>query len=1041
MARRPRPRRIRGAAALVTVALVGTGVAFPAAALGRSSDASLTAQSSAAPPAAAAPTDPTPKLRSDLAALVAGDVSADPRLRGLVPGLGANEVAFFAVLSGPLDATRRAALEAAGGRLLRTYRTVDAVALAGLPVAVLRVAALPWVQWLAPVEVVVALADPPGAEPLPDQTRGGPADVGALDQWAVGRTGAGVRIAVLDTGHDPVHPDLDDLDFRRWSAVLPPAGAKVVDARNFNGGGCAPFAGDGHGHGTHVAAIATGTAEGGPTTADNGRYAGIAPDAELAVGKVLTDAGAGVNSDLIAALEWAALPAESGPTGCAIGADIVNLSLGSEARPTRLNSGQDADLVSLVVNRLAVRYGTLIVAAAGNSGPYIGSVLETPGSAAQALSVGASAKDWDLNHDDTQSGDTCAGYRHPRSPSAADNDCRGGVGTQGASVASFSSRGPSGDLWLRPDLVAPGYAIVSAQSTTGGALAGNDLNRGTRADPLYATASGTSMAAPTTAGSAALVLEAYRDAHGGADPSGSSGIGGLRAPAHALLRAALMNTATSGLEESRWILTTDAGTRVACPRDILDAIDPTYCFFADLIGAAVAESLGSVTLYEVRNGAADPAVGPLAEGAGKLNVGRAISAVRDGWVIYSAASGTGVDAGTGPRDLQGSWQVGSIGAGASANQQFIVHAAPGAAATTVTFSFTPGAPSDGSRAIPSDWAVRLPTATSIAQGGDATVTFGLDVPTSAAAGLYTGTVLARTSTGATLRIPVFAAVALHDPDAAPANAPAPQAAIASEHDVFAKDDTLWPSAAGAAAGATADWRVYPVELGTGLREARFAVADTAAGDETYDIYVYDARFDLLASSHPFAAPGVSDAAAQGQRGPSTGADPTSVVLPSPAAGRHYVAVNRARIGRGPFGPIGDMGSFRLTLDEIAASGPPAASALAYEGDHVFRQGTAGRLAARLTSADGAPIAGRAATFTFDDGTAPCPGGACRATTGPDGLAQLATDPIDLGPGIHEVHVRFDGDAAWLPAAADALALVVGTGSPPVGGSGAGQAQG
>ena len=110
-------------------------------------------------------------------------------------------------------------------------------------------------------------------------------------------------------------------------------------------------------------------------------------------------------------MEWAAAPV--GSSSCAIGAHVVNLSLGSESRPVRLNTGSDIDLVSLMLNRLAVRYGTVFVAAAGNSGPYVGSVLETPGAAAQALSVAASAKDYDLNHDDTLSGDTCAGYQHP----------------------------------------------------------------------------------------------------------------------------------------------------------------------------------------------------------------------------------------------------------------------------------------------------------------------------------------------------------------------------------------------------------------------------------------------------------------------------------------------------------------------------------------------------------------------------------------------------------------------------------------------------
>ena len=987
--------------------------------------------------AAAPPLAPSAKLRPDLAAMVAGEAAQDPRIAELVPGLAAGQLAWFALLDGPLDAGRKAALEGLGARIVRAYRTVDAVAVVSDPLVVLRAAALSWVTNLLPVEVVVALDH----EPMADQTRGLPADVGATDSWAAGVTGHGVRIAVLDTGHDPLHPDLDDQDFRHWSTPLPLPPAKVVDARNFNGGGCAPFAGDGHGHGTHVAGIATGTGEGGPTSDDDAAFAGVAPDAELAVGKVLTDAGAGVNSDLIAALEWAAMPAETGPTGCAVGADIVNLSLGSESRPTRLNSGSDIDLVSLVVNRLAVRYGTLIVAAAGNSGPYVGSVLETPGSAAQALSVAATAKDWDLNHDDTQSGDTCAGWRHPRSPSVSDNDCRAGVGDQPPSVASFSSRGPAGDLWLRPDLAAPGYAIVSAQSSTGSALAGNDLNLGTRDDPLYATASGTSMAAPATSGSAALVLEAYRDAHGD-DPSGASGLSGLRAPAYALLRAALMNTAQADLFESRWILTTDARTRVDCAEAILDTIDPNLCVAIDAIGAAIADTIGSLTLYQVRNGPGDPFVGPLAEGAGKLRIGRAIAALTDGLVIYSAASGSGAAAGTGPRDLQGSWQIGAIGAGASQEQRFVVHAAPGAPAASVTFAFVPGQPSDGSQAIPASWSIGLPSSVAVPAGGDAVATFRVDVPADAPAGTYTGTVLATTSAGTTLRIPVFASVALHDPDPASGNAPGPQAVLVSERDVFAKDDTIWPSAAGAALGATADWRVQAVELGAGLGAARFGVVDTAAGDETYDLYVYDAGLNLLASSHPFAAPGVTDVAAQRNRGPSTAAAPTTVELLAPAAGRYIVAINRARIGKSPTELGGDMGSFRLTLDEVGLSGPAGPAAIAYSGDHVFRQGAAGRLAARLTTAAGTPIAGREVVFTFDGGVAPCPGGRCAATTDPTGLAQVATDPISLASGIHDLRASFAGDPAWSPVAVDTFAVVVGPTLPPIGGGpGGGRASG
>ena len=966
----------------------------------------------------ATPTLPAQKLRADLADLVAGARTLDPRIAALVPGLTDGELPYFVVLDAPNDAARRATLESLGARILRSYRSVTAFAVVSDPTTVLRVAALPEVAWLAPVELVVALAD----EPLADQARGTPHDVGADALWADGITGSGVRIAILDTGLDRAHPDLDDLDFRHWSAPL--SAAKLVDARDFNGGACNPMLTDGHGHGTHVAGIATGTGEGTPLPDDDGRHAGIAPGAELAVGKVLTDAGAGINSDLIAAMEWAAMPADSSPTGCSIGADIVNLSLGSEARPGRLNSDSDVDLVSVVLNRLAVRYGTLFTAAAGNSGPFIGSVLEAPGSAAQALSVAATAKDWDLNHDDTASGDTCAGYRHPM-PSAS--DCSAGVGDQPPSLSSFSSRGPSGDVWLRPDVAAPGYNIVSAQASGGTALAQNDLNRGTRTDPLYATATGTSMAAPATAGSAALLLDAYRDAHG-ADPTGASGVSGLAAPAYVLLRAALMNSAGGDLLEGRWILTTDAGTRVSCPDpDPLFGLCSIVTLFTDL-------AAGSLVLYEVRNGADDPYVGPLAEGAGKLQVERAVDALRDGVVIYSGAT-AGTAAGTGHRDFQGSWQIGATAAGATSTQRFVVHAAPGVA-TSVAFAWETGHPSDGSRQIPVDgagaWTISLPASTTVTAGADALVPFTLTIPASAPAGTYTGVVRATTGDGQAIRIPVFASVALHDPDPAAGNLPGPQAAIASAVDVFAKGDTTWPSAVGTAGtGASADWLVHPVDLAAELSSVTFEAYDAAAGDETYDLYLYDADLDLVASTHPFAAPGITDQAANASRPPSTAAAPQRLSVATPAAGRHYLVVNRARVGGTT---AGDMGAFALRVDEVRTAAAPAPASASYEGDRIFVQGEAGMLAARLADATGAPIPGRTVTFTLA-GAAPCPGG-CSAVTDYAGRAMVATEPITAAAGLTEVTVTFAGDSRWQPAADRVPALVVGASSPPLPGGAA-----
>jgi subtilisin family serine protease len=979
-----------------------------------------------APPALDAAASAASKLRGDLAALVAGETALDPRLPGLVPGYRAGEIPYFVLLSEPRTAAHRAALEGLGLRILREYRAIDALAVASRPVDVLRAAALPSVAFLAPIEVVVSLDGP---EPYVDQTRSTAGDLGAPGQWNRGITGKNVRIAILDTGIDPTHPDLDDQDFRRWSALLP--GSKIVDQRNFVGGQCVPLVGvlDLHGHGTHVAGIAAGTGEGMTGDAsDNGKHAGIAPDAELAVAKVLTDAGAGINSDLLAAMEWAATPASEAPLGCGIGAQIVNMSLGSEVRPQRQNSGSDVDMISLMLNRLAVRYGTLFVVSAGNSGPFIGSQLEAPGSASQALSVGAAAKDWDLNHDDTYSGDPCAGYQHPSNPPAfADNTCDQGPGTQPSSLSSLSSRGPSGDLWLRPDIAAPGYYIVSAQAAGGAAIIGQDINPNTRLDPLYATASGTSMAAPATAGSAALVLQAYRDAYG-AMPSGASGTGGLaRAPAFALVRAALMNSARADLLEARLVSKTDlASLNCQAPLEQI----PFICDFVDIFQAS-----GMATVYEVRNGPDDPYVGPLGEGAGKVQIAAAIAALRDGVVVYSAASGTGATAGTGPRDLQGSWQVGAIPAGSSVTQRFVAHAAARAGKQKLTVTFDGGSPSDGSEAIPTAgagaWSVQLPTAFNVSAGGDATFSLSLTVPAGTAPGIYTGAVRMTTSSGQQIHLPVFAVVSMHDPDPAEGNAPGPQAA-AIRSDAFAKADTLWPSVVGSTGtGASSDWNVYAVELGSDLTRAVFTAADVDSGTDTYDLYLYDADLDLVASTHPGAMVGVTDQAANQARGPTPASAPQVLTIPTPAGGRHYLVVNRAKVGRVGPQPAGDFGAFSLTLDEVRLGGPPAPTQVTYEGDYVMTAGQPARLAAKLLDAGGAPIAGRTITFTIDDsGSGPCPGGTCSALTDYRGIAQLATDPIGLSAGIHEVKVAFAGDAHWQASSGSALVVVIGSGGPP-----------
>jgi subtilisin family serine protease len=173
--------------------------------------------------------------------------------------------------------------------------------------------------------------------------------IGAPAAWAAGYTGAGVTVAVLDTGIKADHPDL---------------AGKVAEARNFTESPAGDFAG----HGTHVASTIAGTG-----AASAGRYRGVAPDATLLDGKVCGDFFC-EESAILAAMEWAAVEK---------GAQVVNLSLGGPDTPGN-------DPLEEAVNRLTAEHGTLFVIAAGNAGECSESDrVASPGSAEAALTVGA----------------------------------------------------------------------------------------------------------------------------------------------------------------------------------------------------------------------------------------------------------------------------------------------------------------------------------------------------------------------------------------------------------------------------------------------------------------------------------------------------------------------------------------------------------------------------------------------------------------------------------------------------------------------------
>ena len=243
--------------------------------------------------------------------------------------------------------------------------------------------------------------------------------------------GSGVGICMIDTGIDPNHEAL---------------AGRVVGWKDWvNDGSVTPY--DDHGHGTHTAAIAAGK----PVSAGTAAYGGVAGDASLIGAKVLRSDGFGEDADVVSAIEWCASRTD---------VDVISMSLGSPGSDGSDAGSQAADA--------AVAAGKVVVVAAGNEGDAPGTI-SSPGVATDVITVGAASDP-----------STLAG------PSDTD---------AGLYLAGFSSRGPTTNPAApqKPDVVAPGISVMSAQS---GTSAG------------YVALSGTSMATPFVAGVVALGLEA-----------------------------------------------------------------------------------------------------------------------------------------------------------------------------------------------------------------------------------------------------------------------------------------------------------------------------------------------------------------------------------------------------------------------------------------------------------------------------------------------------------------------------------------------------
>ncbi len=294
--------------------------------------------------------------------------------------------------------------------------------------------------------------------------------VHAPEALALGATGAGVRVAVLDGGIHSTHIDLAaNLDLARSTSFVP--------GFNFNQDVGTFW------HGTHVAGIVA--------SADNAiGTIGVAPSATIIGVKVLHN-GSGSFGQVIAGIVYAATPISQGGAG----ADIINMSLGAGFD----RQGRDAAHLANALSKAttyAYQQGVTVIASAGNSATDIdhtNNLIFVPAQSTNVITISATGP---LGF--------AVGY-----PNGATNFSRPASYTNfGQSAIDFGA--PGGDFAL------PGNALCSIPRIPSGSVVTNcwvfDMVispcRGSSASiSSYCFAAGTSMAAPAVAGVAALIIE------------------------------------------------------------------------------------------------------------------------------------------------------------------------------------------------------------------------------------------------------------------------------------------------------------------------------------------------------------------------------------------------------------------------------------------------------------------------------------------------------------------------------------------------------
>ncbi|MEA2451612.1 MAG: serine protease AprX [Actinomycetota bacterium] len=271
-----------------------------------------------------------------------------------------------------------------------------------------------------------------------------PANAGSDRLWAEGVTGAGVTVALLDTGVYAAHPDL---------------AGRVVHCEDLSSeAGTEADCQDTFGHGTFMAGLIAGDG-----ASSGGSYKGTAPAANIVSVKVAGFDGATDISNILAGIQWTVSHRK------AYGIRALNLSLGTD-------SGQDyrTSPLNYAVEQ-AWKAGIAVVVSAGNSGPNSKTILK-PADDPFVITVGAS------------------------------ND-EGTVAIGDDRVPVFSSRGPTRSNGLaKPDLVAPGVHTISLRSP--GSAIDQQFGADSTVATSYFRGTGTSMSSATVTGIVAQILQA-----------------------------------------------------------------------------------------------------------------------------------------------------------------------------------------------------------------------------------------------------------------------------------------------------------------------------------------------------------------------------------------------------------------------------------------------------------------------------------------------------------------------------------------------------